>query len=133
MKCYFGGSSLQGLDHEFRSICFAQNLQQAKQLIWKYGDVHEDCDSEYIYLRVVRRPEHDDMFGKDGRKDAHVVTDRAIYREMGWSVECDEHCDGCGLATMDGDFPLCDECDMCAECGHEDDCPNVNQSETEAA
>lgn len=122
MKCYFGGSSDMDKDFDFVTACFASDRDEAKRLMWKYGDLSEDCDGDYMNARVIRRPEHDSLFGKDGKKDAHVVRDQALLREMGWMMEGDERCSWCGLATMDGEYPLCQDCETCSDCGHEHDC-----------
>ena len=37
-------------------------------------------------------------------------------RAIGWGVEGDSSCSTCGLYTMDGEFPLCEECGDCEEC-----------------
>lgn len=123
MKCYFGGAR-EPSEYSFLTACFAGDRKEAKRLIWNYGEVAEDCDHDFMELRVIRMPEHDKLFGHDDRDDAHVIRDDNLLREMGWMCDGDERCGGCGLATMDGKFPVCDECDMCDDCGHDDDCPN---------
>lgn len=52
----------------------------------------------------------------------HVEARDRVLRQYGWSYEGDRRCDDCDLATMDGAFPLCVDCDRCTECGHADDC-----------
>ncbi|UDL04021.1 hypothetical protein [Marinobacter sp. CA1] len=114
MKCYFGGARSPS-EFPFLAACFAPDIKEAKRLIWNSGEVAEDCDHEYFEMRVVRSKEHDNLFGRDGRTDAHVIQDAAVLRDMGWMCYCDEHCACCGRATMDGEFPVCEECDSCSE------------------
>jgi hypothetical protein len=73
-------------------------------------------------MQVGRCKEHDHLIEKLDCKEPHVIHDTSVLRQMGWFCECDQSCTTCGLATMDGDFPLCEHCEQCAECGHLDDC-----------
>jgi hypothetical protein len=51
-----------------------------------------------------------------------IVRNDAWLREHGFAGEEDARCDCCDLATMDGQWPLCEVCNRCDECGHADDC-----------
>lgn len=52
----------------------------------------------------------------------HIENRDRVLREYGWRCEGDDVCEGCGLSTWDGDFPLCADCDLCDDCGHAADC-----------
>ena len=121
MKCYIGGSTYPG-DFDFVAACFAANGKEAKRILWKYGDLQDECCGEYMNARVIRAPEHDHLFEKIGRTDAYIIRDDFIFREMGWMLEGDARCSSCGLAEYDGWWPLCEHCEQCTECGHDDDC-----------
>ena len=121
MKCYFGGSQEPG-EFDFVTACFAANGKEAKRMLWRYSDLSDECEGEYILARVIRQPEHDHLFGKDGSNDAHIIRDDSIFREMGWMIDGGQRCAGCGMAEYDGKWPLCEHCEQCTECGHDDVC-----------
>ena len=121
MKCYVGGAQYPN-EYTFVDACFAENGKQAKQMLWKYGNLSDECEDDYMNCRVVRAPEHDYLFGKDDRTDSHLIRDDLMFREMGWMMDGDNHCDTCGKADYEGKWPVCEHCGQCAECGHDDDC-----------
>jgi hypothetical protein len=121
MKCYIGGSTYPG-DFDFIAACFAENKNEAKKILWNDGDLSDECEGEYLNLHVIRMPKHDNLFGKTGRSDAHVVQNNSICREMFFSMEGDSRCAVCGLAEYEGLWPLCENCEQCSECGHDDGC-----------
>jgi hypothetical protein len=121
MKCYIGGSTYPG-DFDFIAACFAENKNEAKKILWNDGDLSDECEGEYLNLHVIRMPKHDNLFGKTGRSDAHVVKNNSICREMFFSMEGDSRCAACGLAEYEGLWPLCENCEQCSECGHDDGC-----------
>jgi hypothetical protein len=38
-------------------------------------------------------------------------------RLHGWGCEDDDSCDTCGLHSFDGEFPVCEGCGQCEDCG----------------
>jgi hypothetical protein len=124
MKCYYGGSTEPG-ESDFVAACFASNVKEAKRILWKYGNLSDECDGEYMSARVIRAPEHDHLFEKIGRTGAYIIWDDFIFREMGWIMEGDDRCAMCGKAEYEGKWPLCEHCEQCNDCGHDDDCEIV--------
>ena len=124
MKCYIGGSTEPG-EFDFVAACFAANGKEAKRLLWKYSDLSDECEGEYMNARVIRAPKHDHLFKKIGRTNAHVVQDESVYRDMLWVMEGDQRCALCSKAEYEGRWPLCENCEQCTECGHDDDCEIV--------
>lgn len=122
LKCYFGGSS-NPYDHAYVSHCFARTQKEAKKLMWSQGRLNEECDGEWIDARIERKPAYDKL--ADGMQEAYIATDTKIEREMGWMMDGDTICGTCGLATMDNEYPVCDECDQCTDCGHSDGCESA--------
>ena len=124
MKCYIGGSSEPG-DFDFITACFAKNSREAKKLMWKYGDLSEECEGKWVLARAIRAEEHDHLFAKYGLKTEHVISEDYIYREMGWVMEGDQRCALCSKAEYEGKWPLCEDCEQCTDCGHDDECNKV--------
>lgn len=112
-----------GDPEENAALVFANNAQEAR----KIGYLHNDIGSDgWITLRVKRKPDADRLIPADTNEPC-LVTDTRVLRDAGWSCEGDLLCVSCGLATMDGEFPLCYDCEQCEECGHADDCPQATQ------
>ena len=114
MKVYVGGTS-----GEVCGACVARSIKEAKALLWGDSDVCDACDGDYYNLRV-RRDRDLDIYAK--ALPVGVVRDSAMLRVMGFYIEGDRPCVGCGLYTMGGEFPLCPDCEQCGECGHAEDC-----------
>ena len=114
-KVYVGGSLVGGVC----AACVASCIGEARVFLWGYPDVLEACEFDYMQLRV-RRDKSLDILA--GGLPAGVVRDQSVLRSMGFSVDGDPMCAACGLYTMDGEFPLCPDCEQCAECGHAEDC-----------
>jgi hypothetical protein len=127
MKCYIGGSTYPG-DFDFVIACFAENRNEAKKILWKEGELSEECEGDYMNARVIRAPKHDHLFEKTDRTDAHVVKDYSIYRDMLWSLEGDSRCAACGLAEYEGLWPICEHCEHCSDCGHDDNCKSFGKN-----
>lgn len=125
LKCYVGGS-YDPFEYEYVEACFAESRKEAKRLLWKHTDLPEECDHEWMNARVVRKKEYDALLDPDA-KSAYVVTDRAVLRQMHWGCEDDMRCEACGLAEMNGDWPVCDDCGQCPDCGHDDECSEGSQ------
>ena len=104
MKCYVGGST-EPSEFNFVTACFAENAKEAKKMMWEKGELSEDCDYEYIFARVVRAPEHDHLFEKDGCTDAHIIRNEWTLREMGWMIYGDQRCSICEMAVGQGFEP----------------------------
>lgn len=57
------------------------------------------------------------------RDEPHIECRPEVLRQLGWRVEGESTCDTCGLAAMDDErFRVCEECNQCLECGHDQDC-----------
>lgn len=103
---------------EHSEMVFAHSAQEAKKVAYRVNDL--GCDG-FTDMRATRLPEMD-RFLAHGSASAYVESRNGILRRAGWSTDGDHLCCQCDLATMDGDFPLCAECERCAECGHEEGC-----------
>jgi hypothetical protein len=114
-KIYVGGSLVGGVC----AACVASCIGEARAFLWAEADVRDACEWDYTRLRV-RRDQPLDILA--GGLPAGVVKDQAALRSMVFSVEGDNTCASCGLYTMGGEFPLCPDCEQCAECGHAEDC-----------
>lgn len=122
MKCYVAGSSCpQEWPHV--EACFANSHKEAKGFMWKNsGRLSDECDGDYMDLRVWRHKEHDGLFDQS-KTEPYLVADDKTLRLMGWEMEGDRRCDSCGLASMDiEEFEVCDTCMQCAVCGFSGDC-----------
>ena len=122
MKCYFAGSS-SPMDYPYVDACFARSHKEAKGFMWKHSyRLPDECDGDYMDLRVSRQKEHD-RFIDPTKTEPYMVRDDKTLRRMGWSMEGDRQCDSCGLAAMGIDeFDVCDSCGQCKECGFSDEC-----------
>lgn len=119
LKCWFAGSSWPE-DFAWVDAVFANSYREAKKTVWAKGtNIVDECDAEYTDLRLTRAKEHDHLAVGN---EPYVADDSKVLREMGWGYEGDSRCSACGGATLEGEFPLCDECECCAECGHDEDC-----------
>jgi hypothetical protein len=105
-------------------LVFARTAQEARKIGNGWDDI--GCDG-FLTVRAVRFPGADKFAHPD--KGSYVERKTATLRQAGWREEGDYTCGHCGLAEMGGEFPLCEECDACPDCGHADDCPNKIQSE----
>lgn len=128
LKCYSAGSLNPGGVHSVVAVCLATSHREARKLLWAGSDdLREECDWKFIDMQVGRCKEHDGLVLTIDRQEPHVIHDTAITRRMGWWCEGDKHCAACGLAEMDGDYPVCEHCERCAECRHAEGCePKVN-------
>lgn len=121
MKCYVGGH-VDPFEYDFVAVCFAHSRAEAKRTMWKHSDnLQDECNGNWMSVRVVRKKEHDELFDKS-KDQPYVVIDEKTLRLMGWRHEGDELCESCGLAEMGDAFPICMECYQCVECGHNDSC-----------
>lgn len=124
LKCWFAGS-VNPFDFEHVEVVFARNYREARKVVWDRGEnIREECDHEFINLRLTRKPEHDH---RAKGSDPYVPCDAETLRPMGWQMEDDKQCASCGLAEWDGQFPVCPECIQCNECGCDDDCGEKEQ------
>lgn len=123
LKFYAAGSLNPGGVHTVVAACIATSHREARKLLWAGSDnLREECDWRFTDMQVGRRKEHDHLVAKIDRKEPHVIHDTSITRLMGWWCEGDRRCASCDLAEMDGDFPVCEHCEQCPECGHADEC-----------
>lgn len=116
------------------AACIARTHKEAKKLFWAgSGTLREECDWRFTDMRVGRAKDKDEFVSLVAELGPHVIHDTAITRRMGWWCVGDKHCSGCGLAAMDGDFPVCDSCGFCGECGHDDTCAKAAADTPHAA
>jgi len=126
MKCYFAGSK-NPYEYSHVEACFARTSKEAKAFMWKHSHrLSDECDGEYMDLRVARQPAHDKHLD-ESKTEPYIVSDESALRQMGWSHEGDARCIHCDLATLDDKFPVCEECDACEDCGHGDECTNTEE------
>jgi hypothetical protein len=105
--------------HRAAELVFANTAQEAKKLGYG-GDCC--CDTHWHDVRVKRVPDADKLCKRD---TPYVVGDVETLRAAGWQCEDGRSCKHCGLNDFDDDrWRVCDECDACIVCGHDDDCPN---------
>lgn len=122
LQVYFGGSASPN-EFSYVAACFAHTARDARKLMWaRSGRLCEDCYDDFTMLRVVRQRGHDALAAELGVTEPQLITDDSIQRDLGWSLEGDDRCEQCERATFDGDYPLCDECRQCADCGHASGC-----------
>lgn len=122
MRCYFAGSS-NPYEYPFVEACFANSHKEAKGFMWKHSHrLSEECDSDYMDLRVNRQKDYDKLYD-ESKTEPYLVTNPETLRIMGWSMEGERECDCCGLAAMGIDeHEVCDSCGQCSECGFDEEC-----------
>lgn len=124
LRCYFAGSRSMYADVPYVDACFAYSSRDARALFWRSGcEIKGECDGQFFDMRVSYKPEHNHLAEKYGITEPKCVNADDILREMGWSIEGDAHCGHCNLAEFDGQYPVCEHCFNCSECGHTADCP----------
>lgn len=101
------------------ALVFAPTARVAKNIGWNSCSF----DADFIHTQTQRMPENDRLLDPTAT-EPYYVTDEAVLRKAGWHCETDHMCASCELYDMDGQFPACPECNQCAECGHEETCPN---------
>ncbi len=102
-------------------LVIAGTAREARNCAW---DSLTDC--EFILAKADRVTHADEHIAG---LPAGIVHDIRIQRLCDWRTEGDSSCDGCGLYTMDGQFPLCEDCYMCEDCGHHPDCATDTTSD----
>lgn len=124
LRCYFAGAITPSCDEfEFVEACFARNATEARALIWREGRrIKDECENRRSDLRLQPRPDLDFLADKHEIFEPRIVWEDKILRDMGWRVDGDEQCAHCERFSLDGLWPVCEECDRCSECGHEDGC-----------
>lgn len=124
LKCYVAGSIYP---NEFSHVeaCVAHSHAEAKALMWRSGSqIQEECDHRYVDMRVQRH-QGGDSITYHYREPSMVR--REHKRALGWFCDGDSQCQNCELYEMDGDFPVCEECEQCTECGHADGCSQASE------
>jgi hypothetical protein len=94
-------------------LVFAPTLETAKHFAWDNGGF--ECDS--IDDLTVERLEGCDFLLREDRNETYIERETYTLREAGFYSEGDEKCDECDRFTMNGEFPICEHCDRCEECG----------------
>ena len=122
LRVYFGGSASPD-EFPYVAACFAHTHREARKLMWaRHGDLCADCQDDFTMLRVSRQREHDSLASQLGVTEPQLITDDKVQRDLGWSLYGDDRCEQCERATFDGEWPLCESCNQCAECGHHHEC-----------
>ena len=106
---------------EFAELVIALNEEEAVDIVWKDGRYCGEKEN----LEVIEMDDSTKVFLL--RDKSYIVQDIGILREFDFQLEGDMRCECCGLAEMDGKYPVCPECVMCEECGHEDGCSNYGK------
>jgi hypothetical protein len=130
-----------GYGAEHSELVVAETAHQARVLGMHMTDLEPDSygdENEYkarevacYYLSDEKIPQKKiDSFDWGTVSDGK--TNEGFRREVGFAVDGDNRCASCGLADMDGEFPICDECGQCEECGHDEDCEEGRLEEAEA-
>lgn len=123
LRLYFAGARHPSDWAVYREACFAHTSREAKLLMWRRGEfIQDECDWNYMELRVTRQREHDNMAAERGIAEPCIASS-TFKRLFGWQCEGDSQCQHCMLYEFDGEFPVCEHCEQCTECGHADDCP----------
>lgn len=99
-----------GEPNESAVLVFASSEEEARKIGYQQGYLRGDWDD----VCADRHPTTDAL-AISGATDAYAENRPEVLREAGWHLEGDSRCCSCGLATMDGQFPLC-ECENCEEC-----------------
>lgn len=81
MKGYSGASK----SGNFGALCVAENIKEARKLLWGNIDVRDACEWDLHNLRVKRYPDVDTyaLFLGVG-----IVRDDAILDALGFAKEC---------------------------------------------
>jgi hypothetical protein len=110
-----------GEESEKAALVFANNAQEARKIGYGYNDI----GSEGFLTVTANRLNSADCLCKN-ITNACIEHDATVLRQAGFQCEGDERCARCGLAEIDGKYPVCPECCMCTECGHAEDCGTLN-------
>lgn len=60
---------------------------------------------------------------------SHVESRTWVLRQYGFGFVGDARCFCCALPTMGSEFPLCDDCEQCDECGHDEGCSSTEDDD----
>lgn len=98
-------------------LVVARNPKQAKLLGYK-------CIQYGRYTDILVRKIWNEVktYTQPCVLDWNSKKDLELYRATDHYFEGDSACESCCFYTMNGAFPLCDECQFCEKCGHSEDC-----------
>lgn len=124
-----------GCPEESAELVIAETAEQAKAICRRYGhldwtenfDVIELCSYSWSVNKITQ--EELDKVGW-GFVEDNKHNDK-FRREVGFGCDGDDRCDTCGLASFDGEFPVCPECHQCVECGCDEDCEEAKDKAAE--
>lgn len=96
-------------------LVFAHNKREAAKI--GYRQVYAEYKKD---MRAHRVPEADAFL--DTNRPTHPypyieLRNMAAQRAAHLAYDGDDSCDTCGLYTMNGEFPICEGCRQCVECG----------------
>lgn len=115
-----------GCPEDIAELVVAETPRQAEIICRHFGDL--EYDGLFDVTEVVhwycsnRKIPQIDIDSRDWGLVNDCKANNKFRREVGFSCDGDSRCDTCGLADLDGEFPVCPECNQCEECGHEEDC-----------
>lgn len=98
-------------------LVVAHTAKEAKRLGYNCLD-----NAEFLKIKVRRIFKGIKTYDKPTVLSWDDPEDLKVYRAHGHFFEGDSCCASCGLYTMNRQFPLCFECEFCAECGHDKGC-----------
>lgn len=121
-----------GFREEHAELVVAESEYQAKVVCLRYACLDMDNSDDIGELNVERiiktldgRPIPQE---KIDANDWGEVSDDRLRRDVGFACDGDDRCGSCGLAELDGSFPVCKECCNCKDCGC--DCESESAGES---
>lgn len=77
-------------------------------------------------IKAERAPQYDHRCVK--MNEPEQETEEEFLRAHGWRYEGEETCAACGLAAFgQEEFAICNECQMCKECGCDTTCEGLDE------
>ncbi len=95
-------------DYAWRWLAWASDTESAKEVCLGWAD----CGAEDLTAWPWERLQNE---FREGER-AYIEGDNELLRHLGFRCESDRTCDTCGLAEMDGEYPVCQDCGQCEEC-----------------
>jgi hypothetical protein len=124
-----------GWPEDCAELVVAETPKQAEAICKHYGNL--DCGNVFDVTEVTnwycsdKKIPQIDIESHDWGLVTDCKANNKFRREVGFSCDGDARCDSCGLADLDGEFPVCPECNQCVECGHDDDCEEAKALKAE--
>lgn len=110
-------------------LTWAENAEEAIDIALLHFDANisrGECDVDEIDPQTLA------AYDIAASEKAGIETRSEVCRVAGLREDGEEQCDYCGLAACGlSQYAVCDECQSCAECGHEEDCPELAERENQ--